>query len=93
MASIEGQKVGTNELFLIFSKQLEEAFKRIEYLENEVADLKKNAGNPDADKVYTDRELYELKYEDNLSWKQLAKRTGKPVSTLQYRIRRYTDNC
>lgn len=39
--------------------------------------------------VYTDRELFELKDNDGLSWSQLSKRTGISVSTLQSRVRRY----
>lgn len=42
--------------------------------------------------VLTDRELYELKDKEGLSWSQLSKRTGISVSTLQSRVRRYRDS-
>ena len=36
---------------------------------------------------YTDRELAELKH--TMSWKQLHMKTKIPISTLQYKCRRY----
>ena len=38
-------------------------------------------------RVYTSEELADMK--KNMSWQSLAKRTGIPISTLQYRVRKY----
>lgn len=88
---MEGERINLTdkEMIILLSKQLEEAFTEIESLKGRVADLEKSSDS--SEKIYTGKELYLLKYEENLSWSKLAKRTGKPVSTLQYQIRKYLD--
>ena len=41
-------------------------------------------------KIYTDEEIFKLK--ESLSWKNLSLRTHLPISTLQYRYKRYINS-
>lgn len=71
------------------SVDVEKNFKRIELcldsLKDEIYKLDKlKAAEPH---VYTDEELAKLK--KTMSWKELNRQTKIPVSTLQYRCRRY----
>lgn len=66
--------------------------KKIESVGRKVDELKDLAKKADKRKVpeihvYTDEELYKLK--KTMSWKQLNQKTGIPLSTLQYRHKRY----
>jgi hypothetical protein len=86
------QAIDTNELVMLLSKQLEMAFQKIDELTQRVYTLEQNSGKSEENKIYTNRELYTLKYIDNLSWNKLNQRTGIPISTLQYRVRKYTES-
>lgn len=89
---MERQNITDHELIQLQAKQLELAFQEIEVLKERVAELENtHGGSKDEKKVYTNRELYVLKYEDSLSWSKLSQRTGIPVSTLQYRVRKYLE--
>lgn len=86
------QTIDANELVMLLSKQLEIAFQKIDELTQRVYTLEQNNGKSEESKIYTNRELYTLKYIDNLSWNKLNQRTGIPISTLQYRVRKYMES-
>lgn len=65
-------------------KQYKDITHRLEQVEDalgEIVEIEKNR------RVYTAEELISLKKE--MSWQALSKRTGIPLSTLQYRIRKH----
>lgn len=65
-------------------KQYKDITHRLEQVEDalgEIVEIEQNR------RVYTSEELADMK--KNMSWQSLAKRTGIPISTLQYRVRKY----
>lgn len=65
-------------------KQYKDITHRLEQVEDALKDIVSIEQNR---RVYTSDELLSLK--KSLSWKALSKRTGIPISTLQYRVRKY----
>lgn len=66
--------------------------KRFDIIEKELAELKKEVQKTDKLlsgelHIYTDEEIYNLK--KCLSWNKLHLKTNIPISTLQYRYKRY----
>ena len=66
--------------------------KRFDSIEKQLTELKEEIQKNDKlltgnYHIYSDFELYNLKH--SMSWKKLSQRTNIPLSTLQYRIRRY----
>ena len=62
-------------------KDLANRFEKVEDALQEIVSIEQNR------RVYTSDELMSLK--KTLSWQALSKRTGIPISTLQYRVRKY----
>ena len=69
-------------------KSLKDIGNRIDSLKKEMQEYDKLRA--EADYHYTDSELVELK--QTMSWKKLHIKTKIPISTLQYRCRRYHKN-
>ena len=69
-------------------KSLKDIASRIDNLKNDMQEYDKLRA--EANYRYTDRELAELKH--TMSWKQLHMKTKIPISTLQYKCRRYNKN-
>ena len=65
-------------------KQYKEIANRLDKVEAALKDIVEIEQNR---RVYTSEELADMK--NNMSWQSLAKRTGIPISTLQYRVRKY----
>ena len=65
-------------------KQYKDIANRLEQVEDALNDIVSIEQNR---RVYTSDELLSLK--KSLSWQALSKRTGIPISTLQYRVRKY----
>ena len=66
--------------------------KRLDDIEKQLAELKNEIQKTDKlltgdYHIYSDFELYNLK--KSMSWKKLSLKTNIPLSTLQYRVRRY----
>ncbi|MGB4093062.1 MAG: hypothetical protein WBK46_14165 [Ruminococcus flavefaciens] len=66
--------------------------KRFDRIEKQLAELKEEFQKTDKlltgdYHIYSDFELYNLKH--SMSWKKLSQKTNIPLSTLQYRVRRY----
>lgn len=66
-------------------KSMKDIAVRIDNLKNDMQEYDKLRA--EANYRYTDRELAELKH--TMSWKQLHIKTKIPISTLQYKCRRY----
>ena len=69
-----------------------EQTKRMSQIEQQIKELRSEIAKLDQLKIreghiYSDEEIYRLK--SSMSWTKLSKRTGIPVSTLQYHYRRY----
>lgn len=62
-------------------KDLANRFEKVEDALKDIVEIEQNR------RVYTSEELADMK--KNMSWQSLAKRTGIPISTLQYRVRKY----
>lgn len=62
-------------------KDLANRFEKVEDTLKDIVEIEQNR------RVYTSEELADMK--NNMSWQSLAKRTGIPISTLQYRVRKY----
>ena len=65
-------------------KQYKDIANRLEQVEDALNDIVSIEQNR---RIYTSDELLSLK--KSLSWQALSKRTGIPISTLQYRVRKY----
>lgn len=65
-------------------KQYKDLATRLDKVEAALKDIVEIEQNR---RVYTSEELADMK--KNMSWQSLAKRTGIPISTLQYRVRKY----
>lgn len=66
--------------------------KRFDNIEKQLAELKEEIQKTDKlltgdYHIYSDFELYNIK--QSMSWKKLSQKTNIPLSTLQYRVRRY----
>lgn len=70
-------------------KKLQEIEKKIECLKVDISRIDKLIEEPKHEIVYTPKTLYEMK--QKLSWNKLHERTGIPISTLQYRCKRYVE--
>ena len=66
-------------------KSMKDIAVRIDNLKNDMQEYDKLRA--EANYRYTDRELAELKR--TMSWKQLHMKTKIPISTLQYKCRKY----
>lgn len=62
-------------------KDLANRFEKVEAVLQDIVTIEQNR------RVYTSEELADMK--KNMSWQSLAKRTGIPISTLQYRVRKW----
>ena len=79
---ISQSSVNTENRLAAMQKEITES---LNGLKNDVQELGKLSA--DTVHVYTDEELYKLK--QTMSWAVLSKKTKIPLSTLQYRHRRY----
>lgn len=66
-------------------KKIDALGKKLDELKQEIRQLGKLRA--EEHHVYSDEEIYKLK--ESLTWKQLHRKTKIPLSTLQYRRRRY----
>ena len=76
---------------IVLEHSIESKIDMIETLVKENNEMLKQllTGTKKKKQVYTDEEIYNLK--KSLSWKNLSIRTKLPISTLQYRYKRYLD--
>lgn len=83
----------TSPIGVVIINKLDALLEKVQYIEDAINDMKIN--NVELNKKSSDwsgEELFELKTNKNMSWKTLSVYTGIPISTCQYRVRKYIEN-
>ena len=82
----------TSPIGVVIINKLDAILEKINNLEEVINDMKINRADFDTKNDWSGEELYELKNNKNMSWKTLSNYTGIPLSTCQYRVRKYIEN-
>lgn len=82
----------TTPIGVVIINKLDAILEKINNLEDAINDMKNNRVDLDTKNDWSGEELYELKNNKNMSWKTLSSYTGIPLSTCQYRVRKYIEN-